>query len=284
MDNTSYDKLLKDQYEAQLNAQKEKLSNEYNTSLSNLDAQKQENQKITDENLNRVMTDARKRELADAEYYAAAGLTSGAKAQARIARDNQVMADLAAIRATQQSADMELERTRGLLAQEYESAIKQAQENNDMNLAEALYQQATEEDERLRKQQETYATLRIDELGDYTLWGKLYGLSDAEIEELNKNSGYVKPKTPTVPTVLPENSVGTPDYKYDPTGAPNQYEKPEEKQTVTTAQISDIQKTLKIPATGIWDANSAEAARALFGLKNAPTAAEVLQLIQAYLQ
>jgi membrane protein involved in colicin uptake len=184
---------IRKMYEGRLNSQKTQLQDDYNKAVTNLDAQKQQNQETTDANLNRTAVEANKRAMNDAEYYAASGLTSGARAQARMARDNQVAADMATIRAAQQAADADIERERGLLAKEYDTAIRKAQSDNDMELAEALYKQAQADEERLTAKQKAdndraldAAKLLAEELGDYTSLGKLYGWTPEQIASLNK--------------------------------------------------------------------------------------------------
>ena len=180
---------LKQMYSAQLESQKAQLTNDYQKAASGIDQQKEQNQMATDANLNATASEAQKRAMNDAEYYAAAGLTSGAKAQARIARDNQVMADMATIRAAQQTSDAELERQKGLLAQEYDSAIRKAQSENDYNLAKELYDRAKTEEDNLRTTErenaKNAAALLAEEMGDYSRYGQLYGLTGEEIASLN---------------------------------------------------------------------------------------------------
>ena len=184
MANTSED-MIKQMYEAQLKSQKEQLANDYNAAVSNLDTQKQQNQQATDANLNRTAAEAQKRAMADAEYYAAAGLTSGAKAQARMARDNQLASDLTAIRTAQQTADAEVERQRGLLAQEYDNAIRKAQADNDIAKAQALYEEAEKRDAQLLQQQQKAASL-LGAAGDFSMHGTAYGLTPDQIASLQK--------------------------------------------------------------------------------------------------
>lgn len=180
----SSEELIKQMFDAQLKAQKEQLQNDHNAAVSDLDAQKQMNQKVTDTNLNRTAVEAQKGAVSDEEYYAAAGLTSGAKAQARMARENQLLSNLTAIRAAQQTADAESERQRGLLAREFDSAIRKAQAENDLQKAQALYEEAEKRDAALLKQQEAAANL-MAQGGDYSRYGALYGLTDAEVNRLN---------------------------------------------------------------------------------------------------
>lgn len=67
----------------------------------------------------------------------------------RLSQENQLQADLTALRAQQQQTDADIERQRGLLGQEYASAIRKAQSDNDLQMAQALYGLAEKEDERL---------------------------------------------------------------------------------------------------------------------------------------
>ena len=178
---------LKKIYGGQLTSQKEQLTQDYESALSNLDKQQADAQKVTDENLNRTAVEAQKAAVSNAEHYNAAGLSSGARAQARLSQENQLQANLTAIRTAQQAADAEVERTRGLLAKEYASAISKAQADNDLALAQALYEQAEKEDAKLLAKQESAATL-MAQAGDYTRLGALYGLSNAEIKKLKGTS------------------------------------------------------------------------------------------------
>ena len=183
---------IKKMYGGQLTAQKEQLTQDYESALSNLDKQQADAQKITDENLNRTAVEAQKAAVNNAEYYNAVGLSSGARAQARLSQENQLQENLTAIRTAQQATDAEVERTRGLLAKEYASAISKAQAENDLALAKALYEQAEKEDAELLAKQESAATL-MAKAGDYTRLGALYGLSDAEIKKLQSTGSGGNP-------------------------------------------------------------------------------------------
>ena len=176
---------IKKMYEGQLNSQKEQLATDYQNAISNLDTQKEIAQKQTDENLNRTAVEAQKAAVSNEEYYNASGLSSGAKAQARLSQENQALANMTAIRTAQQEADAQIERSRGLLAKEYESAIRKAQADNDLELAKALYEEAQKQEERLRAEQEAAASL-MAQGGDYTRYGDLYGLSGDEVAKLEQ--------------------------------------------------------------------------------------------------
>lgn len=175
MANTS-EEMIKQMYESQLKSQKEQLTNDHNAANSQLDVQKQQNQKAADANLSRTAVESQKAAVSDAEYYAAAGLTSGAKAQARLARENQLQSDLTAIRTAQQEADAEIERQRGLLAREFDSAIRQAQAENDLQKAQALYEEAKQQEAKLLQQQKEAASL-LGAAGDFSMHGTAYGMT-----------------------------------------------------------------------------------------------------------
>ena len=91
---------------------------------------------------------------------------------------------MTALRAAQTEADADVERQRSILSQEYASAIRKAQADNDLALAQALYEEAERKEAELRAQQEAAANL-MAQAGDYTRVGTLYGLSDAEVAKLS---------------------------------------------------------------------------------------------------
>lgn len=184
---SSYEDQIKQMYGANLTSQKEQLKSDYEAADQALTLQKEENQKITDSNLRQTRIDAQKSAVNNEEYYAASGLTSGAKAQARLAQDNQLLSNLTTIRTAQQEADALIERQRATLAKEYESAITKAQADNDLALAKDLYEQAQKEDAQLLAKQEAAAKL-MAEGGDYSLLGQMYGLSNWQTMRLSGGS------------------------------------------------------------------------------------------------
>lgn len=221
MENVTNEDLIRKQYSSALASEKEKLKSDYDTSIANLDNQKLLNQQATTKNIAATRADADKAAVARAEYEAASGLSSGARAQARIAADNQLAANITALRAAQQASDDEIARTKSILGEQYASAIKQAQQNNDSALAKALYEDAKKTEDALRSDQLAAAKLFADQ-GDYTLLGQLYGLTPAQIANLN----------------------GT---KYD-------------NGSLTEEQIKILQGSLGVDQTGNWDDATKKAA------------------------
>lgn len=177
------DDLIRKMYADNLTSTKTQLETDYNTALGDLNSQKTANQQAAAKAVTATKAEADRAAVAGAEYAAASGLSSGARAQARMARDNQLANDLTAIRTAQMDADAEIERKRGLLAQDYAAAISKAQSDNDLALAEALYKEAQNAEDSLRADQRAAADL-LAKAGDFTRYGQLYGLTDEEVASL----------------------------------------------------------------------------------------------------
>lgn len=170
-------------YDAQLKSQKSQLTQNYEQALSGLDASQQAAQKQLDQNLNTTAVEAQRAQKNYNEVQTAYGLSSGARAQARLAQDNQLQADLTTLRAAHQNAEAETERQRTLLGQQYAAAIAQAQAENDMQKAQALYAEAKQKEAELTARKESAAAL-MAQAGDFSLYGQLYGLTPEQIGRL----------------------------------------------------------------------------------------------------
>ena len=185
-------------YDKQLASQKQGLQQDYEENLSNLDEAQRQNAIKTDEALNRTAVESQKANLSWNEVQNAYGLSSGANAQARLSRDNQLASDMTALRKQQTENDAVLERQRALLGKQYAAAIQEAQANNDLARAQALYQQAQQEDAALLAKRENAAAL-MAQAGDYSLYKGLYGLTDSQISTL-QNAYRQNTYRPTGPT------------------------------------------------------------------------------------
>lgn len=204
---TAEEKIAK-MYDSQLAAQKEQLAQNYETAGSDLDAQQEAAKKQTQKNINLTKVEAQQATMNDAEYHAASGLSSGARAQARLARDNQLQSDVTALRAAQQEVDAEVERQRGLLAKEYTSAIREAQAENDLAKAQALYEQAEKEEAALLASQQAQAEALLaaqeaeqerkleaakylaEQTGDFSAIAEIYGYTDEQQKKLGGGEDY----------------------------------------------------------------------------------------------
>lgn len=178
------EEMINQMYDAALTGQKTQLEQNYNKGLADLEAEQQKIQQQTDENLNRTYVEAAKAQKNWNEVQNAYGLTSGAMGQARLAQDNQLQADLTALRGAQATVDANIERERTTLSQEYMAAIAQAQADNDLQRAQALYDQAkADEADLLAKQTEAGKLLAA--AGDYSILGNIYGLTPEQVALLN---------------------------------------------------------------------------------------------------
>lgn len=174
---------INDMYDASLESQKQQLQSNYEADVSNLDAEKEKSAREHDEDLNRTYVESYKKAKNFNEVQNAYGLTSGAMGQAALAQGNQLQADMTNLRATQEQIDAEIERQRSILAKEYAAAIAKAQADNDFQRAQALYEQAQKEEDRLREDQLKAAEM-MAAVGDYSLVQQLYGLTDAQVQAL----------------------------------------------------------------------------------------------------
>lgn len=175
-------------YNGSLESQKQTLASGYENNVSNIDASMEKQQKATDANLNRTYVESAKAAKNYGEVQNAYGLTSGAMAQERLAQDNQLQADLTALRAAQTDSDAQFERQRNLLAKEYSAAIAKAQADNDYQRAQALYAAAKADEDQLMQMQKDAGNLMAG-VGDYSILAKLYGLTDEQLALLNRKYG-----------------------------------------------------------------------------------------------
>lgn len=254
MANTTED-LLKQMYGANLDSQKTQLTDDYNTNVSNLDREQQLAKEATDKNIRLRKVEDQQTTMNNAEYYAAAGLSSGAKAQARLAQSNQLQADITALRTAQQATDAEAERQRSLLAKEYTSAIQKAQSENDLALANALYEEAKDADAELLTQQEKAASLMAS-AGDFSLYGPLYGLTEDQVAALNANYLAETGSTGTAVNTGNTGSTGSAGTSAATGSTVRNYDNG----SVDAETVKKMQVFFGADADGKWGAKSTEAA------------------------
>lgn len=174
--------LLKKLYADRINTQKSQIKENYDAARAELDAQQKANAERTKENLALTETENQNTAFSNERYYEDRGLTAGAKAMAGMGQANQLQASGSALKAAQQQADLETQRQKQLLGQNYQEAIKQAQAKNDIAMAEALYERAKEEEKEAIKRQEEEAEAEAEEeLPD------LYGDEDVQSAEKIEN-------------------------------------------------------------------------------------------------
>ena len=102
------------------------------------------------------------------EYAAANGLNTGAGAQARLSQGNAAAANIASVRKAQAEAEQELNFQRSQMETQYRNAISEALAQNDLQRAQALYEEAKRVDESLVNTAANQANL------DWTVWNAIY--------------------------------------------------------------------------------------------------------------
>lgn len=173
-------KFINKLYDDSLSKQKDTLSGNYTQNTGALDTEQQKTQAQTQDYLQRTDVEAEK----GRQNAPVSNLSAGAQQQAALTLDNQQKRDTTVLKDAQAQADAEIERQRQLLASEYESAIKQAQANNDMQRAQQLYEAAKREEERLRGYRQD-AGNALAAKDDYSIVQNLYDLSDDQTQALN---------------------------------------------------------------------------------------------------
>lgn len=205
---------IRQMYEQQLAANKAQLESDYDQNVSNLAGEESkvgsnyyEQRRQTQANTDRAQ--ANYNEVANAS-----GLNSGTRGQAQLARSNQLQSDLTTLNNAEAQNRAEIERQRTLLGQQYQNAIQKAQAENNMELAQRLYQEAVRVDESVIDASKNDSSRALEILnmmlgqissdrnlaseearqaaeiaaagGKYGLYGKLYGLSDDVVKRLEE--------------------------------------------------------------------------------------------------
>lgn len=158
-------------YDAAGSSQKKMLTDHYSQNVGALDTAKQIVQQQTDTNVGRTNVEAQK---AAGEYKNGMGqnMSAGANAQAALSQDVNRQRNVTDLQQKQSAADIEIERRRKLLADQYSAAIKQAQADNDMVRAQQLYDAAKKEDAQLMALKQQAAQLMAAK-GDNTIMDSL---------------------------------------------------------------------------------------------------------------
>lgn len=123
------------------------LERQYNQSLAELDREAQGIPQYYYEAKNQTAGTAALEKQAMNERFAASGLNTGAAGQAAIAQSNALQGNLSALNQAEADALKEVEAQRAQLTLDYQNAIKEAILNNELEKAQALYDEAVRVDE-----------------------------------------------------------------------------------------------------------------------------------------
>lgn len=146
---TSQEAYIKSMYDANQKAQEEVLRAAYEKNLGALDYQQEKIAPAYDVAANNAGAQAAIQRANFNESAAASGLNTGAGSQAELSMRNAEAANISAIRKAQADAQAELEYQRSQLSIEYQNAIREAIAQNELNKAQALYEEAKRVDESL---------------------------------------------------------------------------------------------------------------------------------------
>ena len=205
---------IRQMYAQQLAANKAQLESDYNQNVSNLDSEASKIGSNYYEQRRQTQANADRAQANYNEMANASGLNSGTGSQAQLARSNQLQSDLTTLGNAEAQNRAEIERQRTLLGQQYQNAIQKAQAENNMELAQKLYQEAARVDESIIDASKNDSSRALEILnmmlsqvssernlasedarqaaeiaaasGKYGLYGKLYGLSDDVVKRLEE--------------------------------------------------------------------------------------------------
>ena len=141
-------------YGENVESEKNLIEQNYKDNTGILEGEKDKTQQLTDEYLTRTQIEALNDTM---NTFNEKGLSLGAAQQAALTQENAKQNNLNRLREQQILLDEEFERQRQLLASEYEAAIKQAQLDNDMAMAQALYKAAQKEDQQMMEAKQAQA-------------------------------------------------------------------------------------------------------------------------------
>lgn len=183
-------------YDSAIESERQEAQMALNEALSKIEAAQAAEVASTDRNLTQTYINALKRNRNYNEVQNAYGLGSGNLAQARLAQalgltedlTNQrgVLADNAAARGQQRFS----------AGQSLRDALLSSLTANEQNRAQALYDAAEEEEQTLIDTQKSVGNA-LAQQGDYSVLGKLYGLTQDQIDRLQGTGAYAPKEEPT---------------------------------------------------------------------------------------
>lgn len=148
-------KYINELYDTQAQNRNQLLKDNLDSGNAVLDNAQQMTQDLTDSYIDRTQVEAGTAK----ELYGDGSVSTGAQAQVLLDQENARRRNVTALRGAQETADAEFQRQRQLLASQYEADIRQAQADNDMKRAQALYEAAKAEEAQLLKLQKQGAAL-----------------------------------------------------------------------------------------------------------------------------
>ena len=192
---SSWDQVMKNEaqlneiYDKQLESQTLGLQAENEKALSDLAAKQAAEAAKTDKNLTQTYVDAMKKAKNYAEVQAAYGQGRGTAAAARLAQDAELQNALTGLRGTQIGADAAYSMDRFDIGKAYRDQLAKQTADINQQRAAALYKAANDEEQALLDTQ-TQIGNELALENDYSVLGKLYGLTQDQIDRLQGTGAY----------------------------------------------------------------------------------------------
>ena len=177
-------------YDAQLEGQRVQAQAEMDKSLSDLDAAQQASRREMDKSLTATYVDALKKGKNYQEVQTAYGQGSGTAAQARLARESELIKKLTDIRALQIGKDTQTEGKRLGATETYADALLKAVANTNQTRNQELYKAAEQEEQNIVSDQQLVGD-QYAKNGDYSMLARLYGLTPQQLAMLTPNSAGI---------------------------------------------------------------------------------------------
>ena len=157
--------------------------------LSRIRADQEQQEKEADRKLTETYVNALRQGKNYDEVQGAYGLGSGNKAQARLARALGTTQDMTDLRGAQTGANAAALQQIAAAIQDRNATVTDAVSNNELKRVQALYDAAEKEEQALIDTQRTVG-MTLAEQGDFSVLGKLYGLTQDQIDRLQGTGAY----------------------------------------------------------------------------------------------
>lgn len=176
-------------YNSKIEAQNQQALTEYLAKLSELAAQRRQQQQSTDKSLTESYVDALKSARNYQEVQGAYGQGSGTAAQSALARDTELQKRLTELRGVQMGADAASGMTGVGYGTAYRDALAKNLEAGNSERNKALYDAAEQEEQKLVELQR-FVGEAMAKKKDYSILGKLFGLTKDQIDRMQGTGKY----------------------------------------------------------------------------------------------
>lgn len=176
-------------YDAQLEAQRQDANLKYMEGMSELEKAQAEARRATDQNLTKTYVDALRKNQNAQEVQNAYGQSSGTVQQRKIARETALMKALTDLRKVQLGKDATTGIKQEELVRSIADAYAKGKGETDSKRNQALYKAAEGEEQALVQEQQ-FAGELLAKQNNYSLLGKLYGLTPDQVDRLQGTGAY----------------------------------------------------------------------------------------------